>query len=393
MKRKIESKIVYSIVVFRSFALNLMAATLPIFLLGKGINFIQLNSLDSVMLISGLLLEIPTGVIGDKFGHKASFQTSMLLQILYYLLLIVTDSYVALMCITLIHALSDACWSGSFITWYMKKLCLENSDSEHIKLFSHIAIITSCVGIFAGFMGAQISNISMAVGLGLSAITMFLALVLSFFVSTGEEQEKEDHTSLRIILQASKEFFLSNRRVRNFLISLFLLYIAVSGIDNFWSPYVLSLSDTGNLGYLSYTWVLIRIGTLCAGFITKKMSSSRMGYRFLWISSFFSAVSLFGMVFCQDWISASILFAFHAMNIVVVTTLANGYMYRNIPEQSKATVLSALSMLFSISGIIGLTLLGYIADRSLSFAFLGASMVMVIVAIALLFKRFEYESI
>ena len=83
--RTVEVIAVYTVYLLYVFAGNLLISIRAVYLLSKGITYFQLNSLDSFILICSFFLEIPTGVIGDRFGYKVSFQMSMLLKAVRFL--------------------------------------------------------------------------------------------------------------------------------------------------------------------------------------------------------------------------------------------------------------------------------------------------------------------
>lgn len=369
---KKEAYFIYGILLLYSFAQSMMISVTSVFLLSKGINFVQLNSLDSLLLLLGIFLEIPTGVIGDRFGHKISFQVSMILKAFYFLLLPLSSSFLTLMALSVILALAEATWSGSFVAWYMGKLNIHKNDSGHIHLFSNAVIVTSIAGIIAGFIGAQITKFSIEVGYYLSSFLIFFAAFLLLFISD-TPSEKLNNTD-KTIWQILKTFFSfvsnSNANARFLILGMFIGHIVISGIDNFWQPLILHKSTNKELFILGYSWVFIRTATLVAALISKRVRRHRL---LQYMSVALSSLALLAVALTNSWIVASLAFSVHALAWVMFAITSEGMLYKHIPTNAQATVLSGIAMVNSLAGIIGLTTFAIIAEKQLAVTFIVAS--------------------
>jgi DMSO/TMAO reductase YedYZ heme-binding membrane subunit len=81
------------------------------------------------------------------------------------------------------------------------------------------------------------------------------------------------------------------------------------------------------------------------------------------------------------WLSA-FSFALHASVWVLFHILTYGYLYQDIPDQSKATSLSVISSLTSISSILGMLAFSLLADYKIELAFFAASIVFIAAFVA-----------
>lgn len=396
--RTIEVFTVYATYLLYVFAGNLLISIRAVYLLSKGITYFQLNSLDSFILICSFLLEIPTGVIGDRFGHKVSFQIAMLLKAVRFFFISQVTSFYALTALASLAAIGDACWSGSFTAWYIGKLKVTDTSSEHIALFSNMNIISSIAGIAAGFCGGYISEWSIPFGYYTAATLILVCTIVLCFVRDEERkkhnlkdasQEKSSTSNVTDIITASKNFFLyADSAVLSIVVAMFLGYIAISGIDNFWQPIILQKTEN-RLAVLGYAWVFIRIGTLLSALAVKRSIVRMNVYLFRYLAVAVSITALIITAVSQYWLIAAVAFALHATAWVFFSTLNDGVLYKHIPENAKATVLSALSMLYSIAGVIGLTAFGIIADYHLRWTFIAAASVMTAVFFCILIKQHE----
>lgn len=394
--RTVEVIAVYTVYLLYVFAGNLLISIRAVYLLSKGITYFQLNSLDSFILICSFFLEIPTGVIGDRFGYKVSFQMSMLLKAVRFFFIPQVTSFYALVSLAFLAAIADACWSGSFTAWYIGKLKVTDTSSEHIALFSNMNIISSIAGIAAGFCGGYISEWSIPFGYYIAAVLILVCTIVLCFIRDEEHkkqnlkdasQEKSNSSNVTDIIIASKDFFFhADASVLSIVAAMFLGYIAISGIDNFWQPIILQKTEN-RLAVLGYAWVFIRVGTLLSAFAVKQSIVRMNVCLFRYIAVVVSAIALIITAVSQHWLIAAVVFALHATAWVFFSTLNDGTLYKYIPENAKATILSALSMLYSIAGVIGLTAFGIIADYHLRWTFIAAALVMAGVLFCILIKR------
>ncbi len=391
IKKNKTALIVYGLYLVYIFASNLIISVHAVFLLSKGITYFQLNSLDSIVLFLGLLLEIPTGVIGDRFGHKVSFQLSMFLHAVRLACIPLVSSFQVLIILAVIDAISDACWSGSFTAWYMASLKVKGTDAENVNLFANLNIVSSIAGIAAGFMGGYIGIFSIPIGYYISSILLLFCVFVLFFITDYEREnqkesldKKEKQSSVHQIIKTSFKFFADFKlQVYLIIIAMFIGYIIISGIDNLWQPLLLHKGKNTTI-VLGVTWTMIRCGTLLSAVIAKKISNYRKHYGlFRVIVILISIFSFLGMAYTKTWFIAALCFSLHAMAWVIFSNLNSGILYSYIPDSAKATVLSTISMIYSLAGIIGLSVFGIIADVNLQRTFVIAGIGMSFILLTL----------
>lgn len=393
--------IVYGLYLVHVFAGNLITSVHAVYLLSKGITYFQLNSLTSIVLFVGILLEVPTGIIGDRFGHKVSFQLSMFLSALRRACIPFVTSFDALVILAVVSAISDACWSGSFTAWYMASLKVKGTDAENVNLFSNLNIVASIAGIAAGFIGGYIGVYSIPMNYYISCVLGILCVVVLFFIKdyerqnqknnlSGEDNKKKTNTVRQIIKTSVAFFAQSKKQVYLIIAGMFIGYIVISGIDDLWQPLLLKKENSTTV-ILGIAWTMIRSGTLLSAVISKKLSPYRKYYRlFKFALILLSSASLFAMAYTKSWLVGAFCFSLHALVWVTFSALNNGILYSFIPDKAKATILSTISMIYSLAGIIGLSIFGFIADINLPLAFAVAAISMCAILFTVFIDK-DYE--
>jgi MFS family permease len=76
---------------FSAFYLYVPVSTL--YLQGKGLNFVEINSLWGIIVATKFAMEVPAGVIGDRIGRKVSINIALALQLLGEIVYIFARSY------------------------------------------------------------------------------------------------------------------------------------------------------------------------------------------------------------------------------------------------------------------------------------------------------------
>jgi MFS family permease len=364
-----------------------MVSVSSIYLLSKGLDYFQISLLDSWELIAVFLLEIPTGIIGDRFGHKASFQISMFLRALFYLFLTITNSFYMLCVIVFIRAISVACWSGSFTAWYISHLQKENRKEEHIRLFSNNIVLESIAGISAGFLGALTVVNGIDVGYRIAAALVIISAVMLIPIpdgtaSSGESKKNRVTTKLlpdiAAIMKTTRDFFGSNGAGQwGLILPLAIGFIAVSGIDNLWQPLFLEKQGNNQIQILGYAWVFIRLGTLMAGICSRALRKRTQTRKYFAAALLLSSVFVLSAAAFHKWWLSVFTFTLHAFAFVLFSTLTNGYLYHDLPETSKATSLSTISSLNSVAGVVGMISISLLANYTIKFSFFAASAIFI----------------
>jgi MFS family permease len=399
INKKYEPYYVYAVMLLYFFAINLMVSVSTIYLLTKDLDFFHINLLESLGLLFVFLLEIPTGIIGDKFGHKVSFQIGMIFRAIFYLFLTITNSFFYLCIVFFILSLSEACWSGSFTAWYVGHMQKENHAGEHIRLFSNNIILESIAGIIAGFIGSVIAYNSFTTGYILAGLLVLVSAIMLIPIHDDFTTRKINNMGfytknvfpdIKTILKPLFNFLKSNNTGQwGYIIPQAIAFIAISGIDNLWQPLFVEKQDEGLVWVLGYAWVFIRLGTLMAGIITNKLRKYKNTKKYFQLMLILSGILIPLSAMLSTWLLSSLAFALHASIWVSHSILTRGYLYQNIPETSKATTLSIISSLDSITAISGMLSLALIANHSIKFAFYIASLIMIIAFITSQFFKKE----
>lgn len=96
------------------------------YLQGKGLSLAQIAGMQTMLMVSMLAMEIPTGVLADRFGHRRSYQISMVMAALGELITLLADTYPEFMLGQFVAGTGFAFASGSVDALIYGSLSPEN---------------------------------------------------------------------------------------------------------------------------------------------------------------------------------------------------------------------------------------------------------------------------
>lgn len=374
------------IYIFKFFAWFHMfsAILIPFFTGWAKLTVFQLTLLESWCMLCMLLFEIPTGAVADFIGRKYSLQAGLIIQALGFAIYVSMPNFYIYMLGEAIVALGFSLISGTEEAFIYDTLKSHNRESDSKKVFGR----AESFGL-AGIMTAAPLGSFIAHGLGLHypMLLMFvplsIAFVLLFFMK--EPMPTADSTKERSkyidILKNGVTIFYTHGILK--ILALDLVIITTMGFLMIWM-YQLMLGRAGvpilYFGVVNTILVAFEIVLLNSYSRLEKLLRSKRRLIFL------SAI-IIGIMFIVGGLSR-----FIPVVIVVILsvggfamtrrTLMINYMNKYIPSERRATIISSVSMLVSLSKMIFFPIVGFIIDKvSLNAALISLGVITIIFAI------------
>lgn len=316
----------------------------------KYISLTQVAIIDIVILMSALVLELPTGALADLIGRKKSISISFLISALAYFLFAYADSFYWFLIAGLGFGLGDALLSGSLEALVFDTLKQNRKEHTFSEVNNKNSLIFNYSIFVAIILGGLIFEKSYHLPSVLTGVSMAIAGIISLkFIEPDIDSEK--FTLKNYLLQTKmgfKELF-KNKQARD--ISLF--YILVGAFS--W-PIVLTfknfaLVDLGvserNIGFILGFVSLFAVQVLHI-FIRKKvfekmrvvfLSPAILLSIFLPLSFLYQIPNIVVMVFFVALVSS--------MRWNVLGRLSN----QCYSSKNRATAISSLSMMISLAYI------------------------------------------
>ena len=352
------------------------SVAIPFFLEWARIDYTRIFILQASFMFWVFVLEIPTGVVADKFGRKASIILGGLFVAISFSIYGLINNYWIFFVAEFMGAIGFTLLSGADKALIYDSLIHTNKTNEAKVILSRYES-AGALGLVIGFpLGSIVADSNLLPypeTLPLTFIISGIFLLLTFFVGfTLKEPERKEKVEefIREGINGFKYIF------RHKILRLFALNFAlISATTAFMFWFYQSL--LGVMGVdIKYN------GFVAAGFnlfgMILLLNIKRIEKLFGMKNTLFYSALIPGLFFAGLFIFRNIYFVLAAIFIItglklMRSPLLSDFMNRYIESRNRATVLSGVSMLEKIVIMILYPIVGLLADYSLwtTFLFLG----------------------
>ncbi|KAA3644634.1 MAG: MFS transporter [Chloroflexi bacterium] len=345
-----------------------------LFLLDAGLNIFGVFIANSVFTGAMALFEIPTGVLADTRGRRASFLLSLVV------LAIGTLGYVAagewgggllwFSLTSIILGLGYTFYSGAVEAWLVDALNASGYSGNLDRIFARAGIVTGGAMLVGTVGGGFLGNLDLAIPFLARAVLLLILFVLAYFTMHDIGYEPRALEWSRIPAEMSKIARVSLRfGWKEPQLRLLMLNGAVTGSFFFWAfyawqPYFLELLGEDAVWVAGVVAALIAISTM-AGNAFVEWFSGLCGRRttvLLWATFIISVAMVLVGVTGNFWV-AVVVFLIAMAASGVYTPVRQAYIHQLIPSEERATMISFDSMVASAGSIFGQSGLGYLAQQ------------------------------
>ncbi len=337
---------------------------IPFFTGWAKLSIFKITILESWCMLCMLLVEIPTGGIADYLGRKKTMQMGLVVQALGFAVYVSMPNFYVYMLGEALVAIGFSLISGTDEAFIYDTLKSLGKEDEAKKVFGR----AESMGL-AGIMVAAPTGsiIAQKFGLQYPMLLMFVPLVIGFVIlfflkePLAEERNKERKNFMGTIKSGVAVFY--RHRVLKILAA-DLVVITTMGFVMLWL-YQMMLKEAGvNIlfyGVVNTGIVIFEIVLLNSYGVLEKLIGSKK--RLLSISAFVIGIMYLVSgftVFFPVTILAIFLIAGFAMTR---RPLLISYLNKYIPSEERATTISSMSMLVSLSKMVAFPIVGFIIDN------------------------------
>ncbi len=350
-------------------------STIIIYFNSKGINLPEVFKLISFYQISIVLLEYPTGVIGDYFSHKTSITIGYLIAALSLLISTIQMPIVFYYIFIFILAIGVTLVSGSN-TALLHKLSTDfKKDSSSLK---SISLIWSLIAIS---LGGVVGNYNINYPTYLSGTAFFIGFLIMLTIKYSEEKSKEGN-----IFSKAKEGIVTIKN-NPILLSVLTVNAIISGIflsaKWFYNPFFQQAQL--NIYYWGFLISAATLSTILGVYTYKKTKGNRLlvNFLFLILLLFVTSLGMFG----YTNLALVALFAAHAVGGGYIQTLLEVDINNHINDSTRASVLSFGSLLIGLFSSIYIYFIGIVLKHfNISYLFIFTGILLLLVGLPLTIK-------
>ena len=347
-----------------------------LFLLDAGLSLTEAFVANAAYTAGMVLFEVPTGVVADAVGRRASFILGAVT------LLITTLGYLALwywgagivwwVIVSALIGLGFTFFSGATEAWLVDALEATGHHGDIDTVFGKGQTVSGAAMLVGSIGGGFLAQISLGVPYLVRSLMLIAVIVAAYVAMHDIGYSPVRGTSIRhdvsAILKASIKHGLGNRPVRMFMLAA----PFGMGIWVFYAfqPYLLELFGDPNAFYLSGIAAAVfavaqMIGGASVGWVRRHV---RTRTAVILIQIVLAGVALLGVGAAQlmnipigFWVAIALL-AVYAMGWALAGPIQQAYINACIPSQQRATVLSFQSLMSSAGGVVSQPALGRVAD-------------------------------
>jgi len=344
-----------------------------LFLLDAGLSNTQAFTANAFFTVGQVIFEVPTGVVADTWGRRASYllgaATLLISTVLYLVMWQTTAPFWGWAASSVLIGLGFTFFSGAVEAWLVDALTFTGFDGSLESMFAKgqmVAGSAMLVGSIAGGVVAQVTNLGVpyilrAVLLGLTMLAAFVFMKDLGFTPDHEAGAVEE---VRKIVRASVDNGWRNRPIRwAMLAAPFTMGV---GIYAFYAmqPYLLELWGNEEAFAIAGLAAAIVAGAQIAGGLivpwVRRLFSRRTHVLLAAGATSVVALALIGLT-SNFWI-AVVLLAVWALSWSASAPIRQAYLNELIPSQQRATVLSFDALMGSAGGVVTQPALGRTAD-------------------------------
>jgi MFS family permease len=363
----------YVLVAGTSLAASLIWGINTIFLLDAGLTNFEAFAANACFTAGMVLFEIPTGVVADRWGRRASFLagtlTLAMTTVLYVLLWQWRSPFVWWAIVSALIGLGFTFFSGATEAWLVDALTASRFGGHLEGVFAHGQVVAGALtltGSVAGGYLAQLTNLGApyvvraAILVGMFVLAFVTMRDLGFTPDHGQRPLAE----MKRIVNSSIEHGLKVPAVRAIMVA----GIFTGGVDIYvyyaLQPHLLNLwGNQKAYGIAGLVAALVAGAQIVGGLLTPWVHRAfRRRTSALLILGIFGVamLALIGLL-SNFWMVITLIMLWGLATYAAVP-IRQAYLNGMIPSQQRATILSFDSLLSNSGGIVGQPLLGRSAD-------------------------------
>lgn len=361
-------------------ALKFYTPVSAVFLISRGLNYSEIFTLESVLLFSILLVEIPSGVWSDKVDRKVPIVLGFALSAVSNIIYALGQGFAWYAMSYCISGFSIALLSG-ILEAYVYESLGKDADKLATGVFGFYGSLELIGGVLASLCGSYLAHLNIAFPAYATAIASFIGFLLMVRLPSIPVSEREHGTI--------KSSFLKDltRGARVLISTPVLAFVSITSSASFVlfnAVYTLNqpLYEQTNLP-MSYWGLLSSVALILAAiysYFSDKIESYLGRSKALFLAFIIGAAGFALMAVPSSIVVAiGFLLAVVGMNGrgPITSAVANSL----IPSDYRSTVLNIASSLGSLIGMACNPIIGWGVDRNVATTTVGIAGILILIAL------------
>ena len=345
-----------------------------LFLLDAGLSIAEVFIANAAFSLGTVLFEIPTGVVADTIGRRASFLLSLIVlaasTFAYVGLAQMGAGVIAFSTASVFIGLGFTFYSGAMEAWLVDGVQGLGYTGAMDGIFANAQMIGGGAMLVGTVGGGLLGQINLALPFIVRSVLLLILLVLAFFGmhDIGFKPRKVTWRTLPAEARA-----VGATGVRHGWKSRPLRLIMVAGAiqSGFfiwawyaWQPYFLELLDRDAVWVAGVVAALLSLAMIAGNSLVKFFTRycGRRTTLLLWTAGGFSLASI-GVGWATTFPVALVFLLVAAVAMGVQMPVRSAFIHAVAPSEERATIVSFDSMISGVGGVAGQTGLGVYSER------------------------------
>jgi MFS family permease len=261
MPRKIEHNIfkLYIIKIAKWF--SLIMPIIVLFYTDNGLSMTQIFLLKSVYSVGMLVMEIPSGYLGDVWGRKKTLVAGAILATLGFSLYSFSFVFWHFVIAELILGIGQSFISGADSAMLYDTLKSKNRDKEYLKFEGRVTSIGNFSEAIAGILGGLLATISLRTPFFFQAAVSAMAIPAALSLVEPKFSIEKRVVGLRDVLKVVKHAMVDYKKLRYFILFSSLIGAATLTFAWFIQPVLIQIDFPVALFGVLWTMLNITVGT------------------------------------------------------------------------------------------------------------------------------------
>jgi len=353
-----------------------------LFLLGAGLNILGVFIANAVFTGSMAIFEIPTGVLADTRGRRASFLLSVAIVAvgtLGYVGVAIIGGGLLLFCLmSVLLGLGYTFYSGAVEAWLVDALNATGFQGKLDRVFARSGLVSGAAMLMGTVGGGLLGGIDLSLPFLVRAALLVAVFTVAFLTmhDVGFTPRKVRLSELPLemarVARAGVTFGWQAPPVKLLMITSFLQAGFLSWGFYAWQPYFLELLGREAIWVAGVISALISLATMAGNSVVEWFTRfcGKRSTLLLW-AAVIQTLAVIGVGLTGSFWLAVTLFLVAMGTVGVMGPVKQAYLNQMIPSQQRATVISFDSLVGSVGGVLGQGGLGYLAQvRSIASGYL-----------------------
>ncbi len=376
-----------------------------LFLVDKGLPYSQIGILYAVREITINLFELPSGILADTYGRKASLAASLIAYIFSFIVFYISGSFYLFLIAFVLFGIADAFRSGTHKGMIMDYLKINGWQDEKIKYYGHTrswsqtgSAISSLAGGVIVFLSANYSSVFIY---SVVPYVLNLLLIMSYPDSLNSRIKKKNRgaglvTAVKMFFKTVKDpkilkliYTSANHTAYLKVVKDYIQPVMVN--VTMMIPLFMALQKDQKSGlFVGLFYFIIYLLSSRASYYSSRITGRyKKGVIKLTLFLGFGSGALAGAFYFKEmWMLSLITFAGIYIAENIRKPALTGFVADNTPNEILTSVISAQSLLKTILTSVFALVFGFIAQYSgIGVALFAVSAVLLLISVVFRMKR------